>query len=469
MALAVVVTLLVIGSLVFHFVSPWWFTPLASNWSAIDDTIILTFWVTGIVFVAINLFLAWCVYRYRYKEGQKASYEPENSRLEIWLTGITTVGVIAMLAPGLIVWAEFVQVPDNAVEVEVIGQQWHWSYRYPGDDGEFGDVDPTLISVGNPFGMDPTDERGQDDILVANPQMHLQIDQPVKILMRSKDVLHNFSVAEFRVKMDMVPGMLTYMWLTPTLEGSYDVLCEELCGMAHHAMRGKVVVEGKDAYEAWIASQPTYAEILAATPGDAVAGKTAYGPCAGCHGQNGEGNLAMNSPKLSGIDDWYLRRQLNNYKLVTRGTDPSDVFGAQMRGMVATLFNDKAINDVVAYIGTLPDTPAEPTISGNISNGKKLYETCVNCHGAEGQGIWAMNAPRIAGISDWYTANQLRNFRDGLRGAHPQDFYGQQMAQMAQMLNEEHEINDVIAYMNTLGASFGEQQVAGIETTETFK
>ena len=80
-----------------------------------------------------------------------------------------------------------------------------------------------------------------------------------------------------------------------------------------------------------------------------------------------------------------------------------------------------------------------------------------------------MNAPRIAGISDWYTANQLRNFRDGLRGAHPQDFYGQQMAQMAQMLNEEHEINDVIAYMNTLGAPFGEQQVAGIETTETFK
>ncbi len=469
MAIAVVVTLLVIGSLVFHFASPWWFTPLASNWSTIDDTINITFWVTGIVFVAVNLFLAWCVYRYRYKEGQKARYEPENSRLEIWLTGITTVGVIAMLAPGLIVWAEFVQVPDNAVEVEAIGQQWHWSYRYPGDDGEFGDVDPTLISVGNPFGMDPTDERGQDDVLVADPQMHLQIDQPVKILLRSKDVLHNFTVAEFRVKMDMVPGMVTYMWLTPTLEGNYDVLCEELCGMAHHAMRGKVVVEGKDAYEAWIASQPTYAEILAATPGDAVAGKTAYGPCAACHGQNGEGNLAMNSPKLSGIDDWYLRRQLYNYKLVTRGTDPSDVFGAQMRGMVATLFNDKAINDVVAYIGTLPDTPAEPTISGNISNGKKLYETCVNCHGADGEGIWAMNAPRIAGISDWYTANQLRNFRDGLRGAHPQDFYGQQMAQMAQMLNEEHEINDVIAYMNTLGASFGEQQVAGIETTETFK
>jgi cytochrome c oxidase subunit 2 len=168
MAIAIALILLVIGSLVFHFVSPWWFTPIASNWGMIDDTITITFWVTGIVFVLINLFLAYCVLKYRHREGSKAVYEPENKKLESWLTGITAVGVAAMLAPGLVVWGQFVTVPDDAHEVEVIGQQWHWSFRYPGIDTEFGKVDPLLISLENPFGVDPDDPAGRDDVLVAN-------------------------------------------------------------------------------------------------------------------------------------------------------------------------------------------------------------------------------------------------------------------------------------------------------------
>jgi cytochrome c oxidase subunit 2 len=465
MAVAFVVILLVIGTLIFHFASPWWFTPIASNWGMIDDTINITFWVTGIVFVAINLFMAWCVLKFRYKKGRKAHYEPENSKLEIWLLSITTVGVVAMLAPGLIVWGEFVSVPDDAIEVEAVGQQWHWSYRYPGKDADFGDVDPQLISVDNPFGMDPDDPAGQDDVLIADPQVYLPIDQPVKFLLRSKDVLHNFTVAQFRVKMDLVPGIVTYMWLTPTVEGSYDVLCEELCGMGHHTMRGRVIVTSQQAFDEWLAVQPTFADNMRMASGDAAAGKAAFAPCAACHGQNAEGNLAMNAPKLTGIDSWYLQRQLRQYKSGQRGSDPGDVLGIQMRGMAATLVNDKAIRDVVAYIGTLNDVPAAPTISGNTASGKDLYATCVNCHGKEGQGIWAMNAPRIAGMSDWYTANQLRNFRDGIRGAHPDDFYGRQMAQISKMLNEESEITDLIAYMNTLG----DQQVAGVESDKGSK
>lgn len=457
MAIAVVVILLVIGSLIFHFASPWWFTPIASNWGMIDNTVNITFWVTGIVFVLVNLFLAWCVIRFRHKKGHKAHYEPENHKLEIWLTAITTVGVVAMLAPGLVVWAEFVNVPEDAVEVEVVGQQWSWSYRYPGDDGEFGDVDPLLISKENPFGMDPDDPLGQDDVLVFSPQLHLKLDQPVKLLLRSKDVLHNFTVAQFRVKMDLVPGTVSYMWLTPTRTGSFDVLCEELCGMAHHTMRGKVVVDAAEDFSVWLDAQPTYADVLNTPAGDPDAGEAKYAACASCHGDNAEGNLTMNAPKLAGVDGWYLRRQLQNYKDLRRGSDPTDVLGAQMRGMAGTLADEQAISDVVAYIGTLPDNAAEPTISGNIARGKALYQTCVNCHGDEGQGIWTMHAPRIAGVSDWYTANQLRNFRDGIRGVHPDDFYGRQMAQIAQMLNDESEINDLIAYMNTLG----NRQVAG--------
>ena len=154
MPLAIVLILLVIGTVVFHFASPWWFTPIASNWGMIDDTINITFWVTGIVFIAVNLFMAYAVLRFRHKKGQKAKYEPENKKLEWWLTGITAVGVVAMLAPGLFVWAKFVEVPDNAMTVEAIGQQWRWSYRFPGEDGELGKVDARLISLENPFGMD---------------------------------------------------------------------------------------------------------------------------------------------------------------------------------------------------------------------------------------------------------------------------------------------------------------------------
>src|SRR5690606_10066189 len=121
--------------------------------------------------------------------------------------------------------------------------QWHWLYRFPGEDGVLGTVEIAYTSVDNPFGINPDDPNGQDDVLVAHPELHLPLGQPVKLLLRSTDVLHNFTVPQFRVKMDLVPGMVTYQWLTPTQVGSYEVLCEELCGLAHYAMRGRVVVD----------------------------------------------------------------------------------------------------------------------------------------------------------------------------------------------------------------------------------
>src|SRR5262245_27329804 len=153
MALALVLVGLVIVTLALHFSSPWWFTPIASNWQTVDDTVSVTFWVTGIVFVLVNGFLAYAVFRYRHRHGSRAHYEPENKKLEWWLTGITTVGIAAMLAPGLSVWAKFVTVPNEATNVEVLGQQWNWSYRLPGRDGQLGKSDVRLVSLDNPFGL----------------------------------------------------------------------------------------------------------------------------------------------------------------------------------------------------------------------------------------------------------------------------------------------------------------------------
>ena len=452
MAIAIVLILLVVGTVLFHFLSPWWFTPIASNWQMMDETVNVTFWVTGVVFVAVNLFLAYAVIRYRHRKGsgQKAHYEPENKKLEWWLTIVTSVGIAAMLAPGLSVWAKFVTVPDEATPIEVVGQQWNWSYRLPGKDTSLGRVDTRFVNIDNPFGLDPKDPAGQDDVLIASPELHVPLDKPVKMLLRSKDVNHQFAVPQFRVKMDMVPGMVTYFWFTPTRTGEFDALCEQLCGMAHFAMRGRVVVDQQAAFDEWLAAQPTYAQTQAETTGDVQAGQALFGTCSACHGTQAEGNRQLNAPKLSGQGKWYLVKQLQDFRKGIRGTHDNDVYGKQMAPFAATLADEAAIRNVVAYITSLEEVRPQSTVLGNPDRGKTLYATCISCHGAQGQGVWATNAPRLSNMNDWYLQRQMHNFREGIRGKHPQDFRGSQMASMARVLADDQAISDVIDYVHTL-------------------
>ena len=450
MLLAIVLVLLVVATLAFHFLSPWYFTPLASNWGLIDLTVNVTFIVTGLVFVAANLFMAWCVIRYRHRAGHKADYDPENTKLETWLTVGTSIGVAVMLAPGLVVWGQFVNVPDEAEEFEAVGQQWHWSYRFPGEDGQFGNVDIRHMTPENPFGMDPEDPTGRDDILIASPIVHLPLDQPMRAWLRSKDVLHDFAVPQFRVKMDLVPGHVSYAWFTPTVAGEYEILCEELCGFAHHTMRGRVVVEERADFEAWLYSHPTYAQTMERGLGDAALGQASYAHCSACHGQAGQGMQVFNAPAIAGMDVEYTARQLRYYRDGVRGTHPGDTVGANMRPVMAAIPDDEAIRNVSAYIASMPAQPVEETIFGDVTRGERIYGSCVACHGANGEGIWAVNAPALAGQNDWYLASQLRNFRDGIRGAHPADLYGDQMMLMADILPSDDDVDDVVAYLNTL-------------------
>ncbi len=276
MAVAVVLGLVAVGSVVFHLVSPWWWTPIASNWGYIDGTLTITFWITGAVFVAVLLFMAYCVLRFRHQEGRQALYEPENKRLEWWLTIATAAGVAAMLAPGLYVWHQFVTVPEGATEVEIVARQWSWSYRLPGKDGRLGTSDVSFVSADNALGLNPSDRNGKDDVVIESDNLHLQIGKPVKILLRSLDVLHNFYVPEFRGKMDMVPGSVTYFWMTPIRTGTFDILCAELCGVGHPQMRGQVVVAEDAAYQAWVEKQKTFAEL----PGQARTLRADHSPAA---------------------------------------------------------------------------------------------------------------------------------------------------------------------------------------------
>jgi len=263
MVVALILVLVAVGSVVFHLLSPWWFTPIASNWRYIDDTIIITFWITGVVFTVIVFFMGFCVFRFRHQKGRRAAYDPENKRLEWWFAIVTAVGVAAMLTPGLFVWSQFITVPGGATQLEVVGQQWQWSFRLPGKGGRLGTSDTRYISADNPLGLNPNDPNGQDNVVIIGDDLHVPVGKPVKVLLRSIDVVHDFWVPEFRAKMDLMPGLVTYFWFTPTRTGTFEILCAGFCGTGHAQMRGSVVVEKESDYQTWLQNQRTFAQISA--------------------------------------------------------------------------------------------------------------------------------------------------------------------------------------------------------------
>jgi cytochrome c oxidase subunit 2 len=214
-------------------------------------------------------------------------------------------------------------------------------------------------------------------------------------------------------------------------------------------MRGRVVVDSEEDYLAWLAKQPTFAALAARAAPDAVAGQATFATCTACHGANGEGNETLNAPKLGGQHSWYVAQQLKNFKHGIRGGAPGETIAAQMVPF-ASMLDDAAVANVAAHIATLPDDPPRATLQGNASRGQGLYVTCGNCHGTEGQGVWSTKAPRLANQSDWYLVRQLNNFRTGVRGRHPQDFYGAQMAALSRSLHDPQETADLVAYIGTL-------------------
>jgi len=262
-ALAVVSVLFVVVAVVVTLLGIWWMPPLASNWGTLDAMIVITLIVTGVAFVGVHIALAYFLLRYRNQEGKKAEFFPEHHALERWLIALTGIGIVVLVAPGLFVYSNFLHSPSEAMVIEVVSQQWLWSYRYPGADGKLGGADPKLISVENPFGIDLEDPATQDDVLIApGGQMHLPVGRPIRLELRSKDVLHSFYVPQFRIKMDTVPGLITRLWFTPTRLGTFEVLCAELCGASHYNMRSAVVVENEAEFQKWLSEQPTVAQTM---------------------------------------------------------------------------------------------------------------------------------------------------------------------------------------------------------------
>lgn len=195
------------------------------------------------------------------------------------------------------------------------------------------------------------------------------------------------------------------------------------------------------------------APLLAATTtvlaADPKAGEALYGACAACHGQKAEGIVAMQTPALAGQSAAYLARQLHNFRSGVRGAADGDTLGAQMAPMAKVLADDAAVENVAAYIASLPAVTPAATVEGDAVAGNKQYQSkCGACHGSSGQGNDALNAPRLVGLGDTYLIRQFQNFKQGIRGNHPDDKFGRQMKMMAATLNDQ-QLKDVAAFLNS--------------------
>jgi cytochrome c553 len=184
---------------------------------------------------------------------------------------------------------------------------------------------------------------------------------------------------------------------------------------------------------------------------DTAAGKAAYATCVACHGDQAQGNRALNAPRLNHLETVYLAEQLNKFRAGIRGGEGATAAARSMAPMAAVLADDQAVLNVAAYIASLDSPAPAQTVQGDAAMGADYYnQFCGACHGAGAVGNLSLNSPRLAGTDDWYLEAQILAFRSGERGAHPEDTTGKQMRAMAVILPDEQAVRDVVAYLQSL-------------------
>jgi cytochrome c553 len=187
-------------------------------------------------------------------------------------------------------------------------------------------------------------------------------------------------------------------------------------------------------------------------PRGAAAGETYYAYCVSCHGADGSGSQLYEAPAIAGLDEWYVKAQLEKFRNGFRGAHHDDTAGLRMRPMaLRALESDEAVALVSAYVASMPPVDNAPTLTGgDAKKGEQLYGTCLACHGNTGQGNQGLNAPALNRLDDWYMLSSLRKIKAGIRGANPKDATAATMRPMAMSLADEQAMLDVIAYISTL-------------------
>ncbi len=271
----------------------------------IDSLFNWTLFFTGIVFVITQILLFWFSYKYRTMPGRKAMFQPHNNTLEIIWTVVPAVVMTFLVVNGLVVWNEIMAEPSGEyLEIEATGYQFAWDIRYPGADNKLATKNFRLIDPAtNPLGIDWSDDKSIDDVILTGAdKIVLPVDTTVRVRITSKDVLHNFYLPHFRVKMDAIPGLPTFFvfrpitttkefrknlknypeWRTPYDPEDpeskerwemfdYELACAELCGKSHYAMRRIVEIVTREEYNEWMAeknTKPYYLTTIRGTDAD---------------------------------------------------------------------------------------------------------------------------------------------------------------------------------------------------------
>ncbi len=279
----------------------------------LDHIFNITLIVTGIVFVITHVLLFWYSYKYRGASGKKAIFFAHDTKLEMIWTVVPAVVMTYLVANGLIAWNSIFPTltsEDKYLEIEATGYQFAWDIRYPGADGKLGNKDFRLIDpASNSLGIDWKDEASVDDIVLGGTdKILLPKDSTIKVRITAKDVLHNFYLPHFRVKMDAVPGLPTSFIFTPVKttqefreqlsaypewqvpadpadptgpkkweKFEYELACAELCGKGHYSMRRVIEVVSREEFDTWLAGQkPFYAANIRNTESDPWAGKKLF-------------------------------------------------------------------------------------------------------------------------------------------------------------------------------------------------
>jgi cytochrome c oxidase subunit II len=237
----------------------WRLPPPASTYAGEIDSLM---WLLHVVMVAIfiiwGVYFAYCLVAYRATNGHRASYHTEGERASLIPDGlILAFEMWLILAFGIPIWAQIKQQTppaEESLEVNLVGQQFAWNFQYAGPDKKFGRRDVKLVTAANAIGLDDSDPAAKDDFVTIN-NLHVPVGKPVILHMTSKDVIHSFQVTNFRNKQDLVPGLQTTLWFTPTEVGKYEIGCAQLCGIGHTQMIGNVFVETPEAFDAWTKEQ----------------------------------------------------------------------------------------------------------------------------------------------------------------------------------------------------------------------
>ncbi len=225
--------------------------------SSIDFVLTLVHVLMFVLFAGWGAYFIWVLFRFRSGRQPRANPQGATGRFALGVEiGVVIAEGVLLVVFALPLWfarTSAVPAATNAVVVRVVAQQFAWNVHYPGPDGQFGDVSIALVSADNPIGLDRRSAAGKDDIVLPN-ELHVPVDRPVVLQLSSKDVIHSFGVPAMRVKQDVIPGLLTPVWFTPTVIGRYDIQCSQLCGLGHYRMRGLIVVESTADFDKFLIS-----------------------------------------------------------------------------------------------------------------------------------------------------------------------------------------------------------------------